>query len=390
MAGAVAMNDTVVHTLGETLGRYSGLPYEQAWSMPRAFYTDPRVLALEVEHLFLREWVCVGRADEVSQPGDFVAFQLCNEPIVIVCGKDSKVRAFSNVCRHRGTVLTTGRGNRRHLVCPYHNWTYDTYGRLVGAPGFDERHDFDRANCRLPEFACTLWQGFVFVSLAPDPPALVPLLAGLDALIAPYHMEQMGLRYVVEEVWEVNWKCLVENFMEGYHLTPLHRETLHPVNPSKLCRHFAPGDAYLGYNAGFSADLPRAQRGHPDLTNEQVDNCVMYALPPGLVVGCAGDYSSFLCIQPEAVDRVRVKMGLVFFGTDWPQDRIDWAVDLFQRTMAEDKAVLVQLMRGLNSGRHQSGPLAPADLEGPIWDFYKYLHRKIGAAMTPTSSARSS
>jgi hypothetical protein len=169
--------------------------------------------------------------------------------------------------------------------------------------------------------------------------------------------------------------------MEGYHLTPLHRETLHPVNPTKLCRHFPPGDAYFGYNAGFNPTLPRSHSGHPELTDEQAGNCVMYAVPPSLVVGCAGDYSSFLCVQPGAVDRVRVKMGLVFFGADWPQDRVDWAVDLFQRTMAEDKAILVSLMQGLNSRHHEPGPLARADLEGPTWDFYKYLHRRLGAAM---------
>ncbi|HEY3144977.1 MAG TPA: SRPBCC family protein, partial [Dongiaceae bacterium] len=323
-----------------------------------------------------------GRAEEVAQPGDFMAFDLCNEPIVVVHGTDGRVRALSNVCRHRGAVVASGRGNRRHLVCPYHNWSYDTFGRLAGAPGLGERPDFDRDGCRLPEFACTTWQGFVFVSLASDPPALAPQLAGLEALIGHYHMEQMTLRHLADEVWPANWKCLVENFMEGYHLSPLHRETLHPVNPTKLCRHYPPGDAYFGYNAGFSPALPRSQRGHPDLTDAEVDNCVMYAVPPGLVVGCAGDYSSFLCIQPDTVGRVRVKMGLIFFGTDWPQDRVDWAVDLFQRTMAEDKAVLVRLMQGLNSRHHQAGPLAPADLEGPTWDFYKYLHRKLGAAMT--------
>jgi phenylpropionate dioxygenase-like ring-hydroxylating dioxygenase large terminal subunit len=379
---AVAMNGGVLRALGETLDRYSDLPYERARSMPRAFYVDPHVLALEKEHLFLREWVCVGRAEEVAQPGDFMAFDLCNEPIVVVHGTDGRVRALSNVCRHRGAVVASGRGNRRHLVCPYHNWSYDTFGRLAGAPGLGERPDFDRDGCRLPEFACTTWQGFVFVSLASDPPALAPQLAGLEALIGHYHMEQMTLRHLADEVWPANWKCLVENFMEGYHLSPLHRETLHPVNPTKLCRHYPPGDAYFGYNAGFSPALPRSQRGHPDLTDAEVDNCVMYAVPPGLVVGCAGDYSSFLCIQPDTVGRVRVKMGLIFFGTDWPQDRVDWAVDLFQRTMAEDKAVLVRLMQGLNSRHHQAGPLAPADLEGPTWDFYKYLHRKLGAAMT--------
>jgi len=381
------MQHNKTHALGETLARYSERPYEQAWSMPRAFYTDPAVLAIEKEQLFLREWICVGRAEEVSQPGDFVAFDICSEPIVVVHGKDGKVRAFSNVCRHRGAVVASGRGNRKNLLCPYHNWAYDTFGHLVSAPGIDEREDFDRANCRLPEFACTVWQGFVFVSLASNPPALQPRLAGLEMLVRPYHMEQMVVRYLADEIWHTNWKCLVENFMEGYHLTPLHRETLHPVNPTRLCRHFEPGDAYFGYNAGFSPDLPRSQDGHPDLTDEQAGNCVMYAVPPGLVVGCAGDYSSFLCIQPDTVDRVRVKMGLVFFGADWPQERVDWAVDLFQRTMAEDKSILIRLMQGLSSRHHQAGPLARADLEGPTWDFYKYLHRRLGTAMKSGSRA---
>ncbi len=377
------MNENALAALGETLRRYGELPYERAWSMPRAFYTDPGVLALEKEQLFLREWVCVGREEEVSRSGDYFAFAICEEPIFVIRGEDEKIRALSNVCRHRGTLIANGRGNRKRLMCPYHNWTYDTHGRLVATPGIGERDDFDRANCRLPEFHCTLWQGFVFVSLASDPAPLAAQLAGLEALIRPYHMEQMALRYLADEVWDTNWKCLVENFMEGYHLTPLHRETLHKVNPTKLCRHIAPGDAYYAYNAGFSPTLPRSQKGHPELTEDQAHKCVMYAVPPGLVVGCAGDYSSFLCIQPVTTERVRVKMGLIFFGADWPQDRIDWAVDLFQRTMAEDKTVLVSLMRGLNSRHHRTGPLAEADLEGPTWDFYKYLDRRLGAAMTP-------
>jgi phenylpropionate dioxygenase-like ring-hydroxylating dioxygenase large terminal subunit len=377
------MNDATIGTLGETLARYNGEPYERAWSMPRGFYTDAEVLALEVDHLFLREWICVGRVEEVAEPGDFFVFRICDESIVVMCGQDRKVRAFSNVCRHRGALVASGKGHRKNLLCPYHNWTYDTLGRLVSAPEIGDRADFDRAKCRLPEFPCALWHGFIFVSLAADPQALAPRLAGLETLIAPYHMEQMTLRHLADEVWPVNWKCLVENFMEGYHLSPLHRETLHPVNPSRLCRHFPPGEAYFGYNAGFVPTLPRPQRGHPGLSDAEAANCVMYAVPPGLVVGCAGDYSSFLCIQPDSVDRVRVKMGLIFFGADWPQERIDWAVDLFQRTMAEDKAVLIRLMQGLHSRYQQPGPLARADLEGPTWDFYKYLHRRLGDAMRP-------
>ena len=172
--------------------------------------------------------------------------------------------------------------------------------------------------------------------------------------------------------------------MEGYHLSALHHQTLHKVNPTKLCRHFPPGEAYFGYHAGFSPDLPRSQKGHPELSNSQLDDCVMLAVPPGLAVGCASDYSSFICIQPESIDRVRVKQGLIFFGPDWPQATVDWAVDLFQKTMAEDKAVLVNLAMGLKSRHYRTGPLGPADCEGPIWDFYSYVNRRMGSAVAST------
>jgi len=349
--------------------------YDRAWSMPGAFYTDPDVLALERDRIFLREWACVGRVEELARPGDFLTVEICEEPVVVVHGLDGKIRAFSNVCRHRGALVARGRGNGTRLICPYHNWSYDTAGRLTVAPRLPPRPDFDPAACHLPEFASAQWQGFLFVCLDADPRPLAPQLAALEDMIRPYHLEQTTLRYLAEEVWETNWKCLLENFMEGYHLSPLHRGSLHKVNPTRLCRHFPPGEGYFGYRAGFSPDLSRAHKGHPDLRDDEAADCVMFAVPPGFAVGCSSDYSSFICIQPTAVNRVRVKMGLIFFGEDWSRDSLDGAIELFQKTMAEDKAILVELARGLKSRHHRAGPLAPADFEGPICDFYRYMNR---------------
>ncbi len=367
--------------LRKALQQCDGLGYDEAWSMPKSYYTDPAVLELEREHLFGKEWICIGRVEEVSKPGDYMTFQLCDEPLVAVRDNDGKVRVLSNVCRHRGSLLAAGRGNRARLVCPYHQWSYDLEGKLAGAPRMDAHKAFDKASCRLPQFATEEWHGFLFVCLANAPPPLAPRLAPLERMIRNYYMEQMKLHYVAEEVWHTNWKCLIENFMEGYHLSPLHRTTLHPVNPTKLCTHFEAGDAYFGYNAGYSPDLPRSQKGHPDLTAAEADNAVMFAVPPGLVSGCGGDYSSFVCVQPETVDRVRAKLGLIFYGENWPQSAIDRAVQLFNDTMAEDKTVLVGLMRGMASHRHQRGPLAPADFEGPVLDFYRYCSHRLGGAL---------
>ena len=356
--------------------------YNDAWTMPHEVYTDPDVLALERSELFGQEWVCIGRGDEIARVGDTMPFQLCDEPLVAVRGDDGRVRVLSNVCRHRGAIIVAERAQGSHLLCPYHHWSYGLDGALARAPRLDEHTTFDAAACRLPEVACEEWLGFLFVSLADQPAPLAPRLAGLEALVGNYHLEQMTTRFVADEVWTTNWKCFVENFMEGYHLTPLHRTTLHPVNPTRLCRHYEPGDAYFGYHAGFSPDLPRSERGHPDLTPAEVDNCVMFAIPPGLVSGCAGDYSSFICIQPESVDRVRLKLGLQFFGDHWTDELVEHAAVLFQETNAEDREVLDGITRAYRSRHHRPGPLAPAAFEGPIHDFHQYLARRLVPALS--------
>ena len=97
----------------QALQKVGELSYDQARAMPPGFYTDPCILALEREQLFMREWICLGRQEEVARPGDFLTAQICDEPVVVVHGEDGKIRALSNVCRHRGTVMATGRGNKR-------------------------------------------------------------------------------------------------------------------------------------------------------------------------------------------------------------------------------------------------------------------------------------
>jgi phenylpropionate dioxygenase-like ring-hydroxylating dioxygenase large terminal subunit len=376
-AREIQVTHQTFNRLAAALKQSEALAYDAAWSMPSCYYIDPHVLALERKHLFGAEWICIGRSEEIEKPGDTMAFQLCDEPLVAVRGEDGKARVLSNVCRHRGALLIEGRGHGQRLVCPYHHWSYDLEGKLAAAPRMDVHASFDQANCRLPEFAAEEWQGFLFVNLSGNPPPLSPRLQGLERLIRNYHMEQMKLRYVTGEVWQTNWKCFIENFMEGYHLSPLHRTTLHPVNPTRLCSHYPAGDSYFGYNAGYSPDLPRSNKGHPDLTAAEADNCVMFAVPPGLVSGCGGDYSSFICVQPETVDRVCAKMGLIFHGEGWTDTAVDQAAKLFNDTMAEDKTVLVGLMQGMASQHYAQGPLAPADFEGPVLDFYRYYSRRM-------------
>jgi len=367
-------------TVRDALGAVLETGHEDAWTMPSAFYTDPDLTALEVEHLFKREWHCVGRIEEIAEHGQWMPYTLANEPLVIAHGPDGVIRALSNVCRHRGTLIATAKGKGRRLLCPYHHWAYDLTGQLKAAPKVEERGGFTVEGCSLPTFPCETWMGFIYVNLDQEAEPFTPLVADLEAMVAPYHMEEMWLGYIGEEVWETNWKSMIENYMEGYHLSPLHKTGLANLNPTDMCAHIPASEHWFGYTVGFPDDLPRVTAGHPSLTKEQSNTCIMAMVQPGSGIGLGADYSSFLCLQPEGPDKVRYKAGVMFWG-EWPQSAVDRAVELFHQTMEEDRSVLEPMMKGYRSAHHAPGKLATPDMEGPITDLAKYVGRRLKPAL---------
>jgi phenylpropionate dioxygenase-like ring-hydroxylating dioxygenase large terminal subunit len=381
------MTQSGLATIAKSLRDAAAQPHDRARTMPAPFYTDTDFLALEQRHLFGADWCCVGRVEEIAEPGRYMTYRLGDESLVITHGEDGRIRALSNVCRHRGTLIARDKGKARRLLCPYHHWAYDLTGRLTAAPNIPTRADFDVGSCRLPEFRCETWMGFIFVTLDDAAPPLAPRLADLEALIRPYHIEQAWLGYLGEEVWQTNWKALVENYMEAYHLSPLHRTTLAALNPTQLAEHIPPGEDWFAYAVGFPPDLKRVTRGHADLSNRQSDTCIMMMVGAATGIGLAADYSSFLCLQPEGVDHVRFKAGLLFWGEGWTQADVDRATELFHATMAEDRMVVEAMMTGYSSARHATGPLAPAHLEGPILDLARYVGRRVGPALGDATRA---
>ena len=359
------------------LGEYLTLNYDQARSMPPEFYTSEEVFELEQKRLFRKEWSCLGRIQQIPKAGDYFATVLLDEPLIVVRTKSDKIRVLSNVCRHRGTVLVEGTGNTKSFTCPYHAWSYDLNGELRRAPLIEDRTDFVRKNCRLPTFSSEVWGGFIYANLDSTAPSLSPQLEGLSALIKHYHMDDMVELHAEESIWETNWKCLTENFMEGYHLSTVHRKTLHPITPTRLCSHFPAGENYFGYFSVFPDNLPRRGQYHPDLTNDERQRSVMFAIPPLHVAGVSGHKVTYLYLHPESVSTVRVRRGIAFSDPNISDNDHKNVVDLFEKTMAEDKIQLGRLQRGLQTRYLDTSPLAPANYEGTVWDFYHYLARKI-------------
>jgi phenylpropionate dioxygenase-like ring-hydroxylating dioxygenase large terminal subunit len=207
---------------------------ENRKSLPGFAYVSEAVQSLEKVNIFHGDWVFACAEQEVAEAGAYYTFNLHGESITIIRGKDGQLRALSNICRHRGTPpLDPGSGVTKRLVCPYHAWTYDDRGALVAVPHPGNAKIEKSENC-LPQFNLEIWNGLVFISLNPKVEALAKRLAGLDECLKEFDLKQF-VYYQTEdqEEWQANWKLIMENAAESYHLFKVHKETLETVTPTK-------------------------------------------------------------------------------------------------------------------------------------------------------------
>jgi phenylpropionate dioxygenase-like ring-hydroxylating dioxygenase large terminal subunit len=372
---------TTLNTIFELLGKVRQTEADDAFTMPGSFYTSEELLALEREQLFRRKWMCLGRQEELPEPGDYRVSELVGEPILLMRNAQGRIKAMSNVCRHRGMPLLDGSGNCKRITCSYHAWTYDLDGDLVRATGVDDHHaDFIR-DCRLPEYPCEIWHGFIFVNLDAGTESFLEsdTVKAIEPMIEHMHIEDMRVVYSSEQEWDANWKCLVENFLEGYHLSTVHRKTLHPFTPTNLSEHFEGGAGHFGFYSWYPEDALSRGESHPDVTADEKRRSLMLGIAPSSVFGISGFKVTYNLIQPISPTRLRTRIGMIGIP---PRNEEEEGVaeagrKLFTDTFAEDEAQLVKLMRGLQSRSYQSSVLAKADYEGTIWDFYQYLARNL-------------
>ncbi len=210
-------------SLGEVMVQ-AGVDPDAGWSLPAWLYQDPEWYAVERAVILRPAWQIVCHLSDIPAAGDWRTLEWLGESIIVVRGDDGKVRAFANVCRHRGSRLVDGDGGcARALVCPYHAWTYALDGRLTGVPLKSTYPDFALADHGLAVMEHEIWRGFVFVRLAPGLPSVAEMLAPWDAEVAPYRFEDMRpLMPVSVRPRAVNWKNLCDNYSDNLHILPAH------------------------------------------------------------------------------------------------------------------------------------------------------------------------
>ncbi len=370
-------------TPAQELHQNVSVPLSQARAMPKSLYTSAEFLAQEQAHIFAKDWICVGRAETLPNPGDYLTLTLAGEPVIVLRDRDGQLRAMSNVCRHRMSTLLEGRGNARSIVCPYHAWTYNLDGSLRGAPAMTLNEGFCKDSITLPAVRCEVWQGWIMVTLNPKAAAPETTLQGVRDLIPNLDMSTYTETYRETFRWATNWKVLAENFMESYHLPMCHAGTI--GGASKLEEMVCPeGTEAFNYHWILKNDSVPLALAHPSnttLTGDDRRKTWLLAIYPSLLITLTPGYFWYLSLTPDGPSHVNVLFGMGM-SADWLADpqaesHLARVKALLDEVNVEDKGCTEKVYRGLLSGMAEPGPLS--HLERPNYEFAHYLASRIPA-----------
>lgn len=376
------------------LAAVAASPLAKATTIPPGLYRSEEIHQLELDRIFRKEWLCPGLAADIPKPGDYLTFSIGDQPIFTMRGKDGKVRSFANVCLHRMMILLEGSGSCGRIVCPYHAWTYDTQGQVIGAGHMEKSAGFDRKELSLPEIRTEIWQGWIYVTLNPIAPSIATLLAPLLPVVERYRME--GYVPVVQQdhVWNTNWKLLNENFMEGYHLPVAHKATVgawFPVQDTEFPAEVADAFTYQTFTKDENATYGRAHKDNKRLDGRWRFTSILPTIYPTHMYVLAPDHFWYLSLRPKGVGQVQLRFGIalapeVHASLKDVKAFLDPMVDFFAKVNEEDRIVVEGIYQGARSPLARSGPLSW--LEREIHDFAKYLAARLVTANAPQPTRR--
>jgi phenylpropionate dioxygenase-like ring-hydroxylating dioxygenase large terminal subunit len=367
----------------ESVARAVRQPLAEASHVPYRLYSDPEILELEKERLFMKDWLVAGRVEQVPNPGDYMTLDIFTEPIVIARNEAGKLNAFSNFCLHRGAEISAkGFGNVKEFSCPYHNWLYDLDGNLVGAPHMRDTAGFDTRSCRLPRVRVDTWGGFIFVTLDPDAAPLSEFIGRFATEFDFLRMEDCRIGARVEFDLQCNWKFVVENLFDVYHVTTIHAGTFGKYRDTIDYFTDTPGQASL---FGYYKSAPSMEGGKslfgsmPWLADKpesfacsgfQGPNLQMFARCDGVIVHT---------IWPVSAARTRMVSYLLFpeefrSEPDFEEKARRYA-EYLKKIIDEDEAAITSLQRAANSRLFHPGRMSR--LEHGVYNVLNYYLDRI-------------
>jgi Rieske 2Fe-2S family protein len=367
-------------------------------TLPSSWYTTEGVFALEKQRIFCRDWICVARAEELAAPGAWRVLNVLGESLLLLRNRAGELRAFYNVCRHRGTrlcrdpadspartALPGGIAGGR-ITCPYHQWSYDFDGHLVTAPHLGTEPGFDKSRFSLYPVAVDSWGGFVFLNLTPS--GAVPLaeqLAGIPERLARYPLAELRIGHTIRYQVAANWKVLCENYNECYHCAGLHPE-LCAVVPA-FREH---GSAGLDWARGvphrvgaytFTNSGTTRRRAFPGLNEDERVRHKGELAYPNLFISLACDHVAVFILEPRGAARTDIVCHFLF--EPFEVDKTDFdprdAAEFWDLVNRQDWAICEAVQQGIAARVHERGYYAP--MEDYNLDIRRYVLERIGDAI---------
>jgi choline monooxygenase len=340
------------------------LDLAHASTLPASWYGDKAVWEEERRAIFGREWLMIGRAAELPEPGSYLTEDVAGRPVFVIRDRDGELRGFHNVCRHRaGPILWDGKGQCDILRCRYHGWVYDTGGNLRRTPDFGDAADFDKADYGLFPIQVGVWRGLLFVNLDFGAQPLADAMAALSDETAPWPIESYKFHSRAEHEIACNWKTYVDNYAEGYHVQAVHPGLDREIDSKQY--------QVILKNRHVVHQAPRRQgANYSGLWLWRFPNLALNIYATGMNI------ERMLPLGPN-----RTRLIYNFFFQDISPEAepaIRAAIDVSAQVTREDIRICEAVQRNLDSGLYDAGRLSPRHESG-VWYFQNLVREALAA-----------
>lgn len=350
-----------------------------AKTLAQEFFVSPELFAEEQRRIFSRHWVLAGHQSQITKPGDFIAIEAGGESVVVVRDKQNEIRAFYNVCRHRGSRLCEAdAGHLGAIQCPYHAWTYSLDGQLVGAPDMETLPDFDRADYSLVPVKIDSWEGFTFVNLTNDPAPLRDWLAHFGDRFSSWKMSRLRSARRIDYDIVANWKLIFQNYSECYHCAGVHPE-LTKLSPSDSAENDLCEGPLLGGFMAIKSGQSLTRSGNScaiPINDSNAERVFYYSIFPNMLLSLHPDYVMVHRLSPQSPSRTLIACDWLFHPDAFGKDDFnpDDAVQFWDTVNRQDWHVCELSQQGISSRGYQPGPYSPRESIPAAWD-REYLRR---------------
>ena len=370
------MNDMGEHSRLRTDDRVEAArkPLREATHLPSYVYTSEEIFEFEKEKIFKKDWLAVARVEEIENPGDYMTFDIVGEPIIVARNASGALNAYYNVCVHRGTEIASGSGNAAQFKCPYHAWTYDLSGKLIGAAYMDDVKDFSLDDCRLPGVRLDVWEGWIFVNFDASAEPLSRFVADFAESFGVFQQGKMRVNRRLETTLNCNWKLVNENFVDIYHILTLHADTL--VNWQGPEDYEYRAFAHGGYATFYENEMPtldalRELGPAPWLSDWLKDKNADIAAGAGFLTP---NFTTF--VRPFSVAQIIVwpltptttkiyqyaTAPTLFFEDERIGERIKPIEDLMEVILEEDRPMIESLQRVMSKDAFVPGRMSSGEM----------------------------